>query len=572
MKWRALLQNQWFQLCLLVAMLSGAATIYNAVKSTPPSGTASRPSPSSTPPPLPPIHKIRPKKTGQWILDASGARDSDSKDIQVVAASLTDGDLVTVRPGTYTGNCEIAVNARFVGPAPDKGVASIRSVDPKRVGMSISGKKVSLENLSLNREAVDDAPAVRISSDSQVEMTACATSTKSRFAVLVTENASFTAQASQFSAVGVSVCLKYEGNAHGSVSRCTFSGGEWGLEGLTTGQIEASNCTFEKIGSPDGQGSIVAVVGGRASAKLDTCQFTDNTVAVYASEGASLTLIGSTFRNNGVNDGAANKSTGLVCVKNKAKAVLQNDTFDNNKQGLIAVKAGSLTLTHVMMNHTGLIVQNAALRPFCQSIAANDQDTIVVATDCTIDDSRAWGIAVGGGAHFKMEGGSVGQALNSWLYLGRDGRATAEFDHVQFTAAGNTGLYVCAGSSLTLRHCQISDVANAGLLVRDRGTEALISDTTIKDCKGVGIFAQLEGTISAGGCTIEENARGIQAGNSEDDPAKSAAIALTDCTVRGNSIFGLGTWQRGTIKMRGGFLGNNTKDSEESSGGEIHVD
>src|ERR1700719_1241098 len=154
MKWRALLQNQWFQLCLLVAVLSGGTTIYNAVKVTPPSGTASRPSPTP-----PPIHKIKPKKTGQWILDASGARDSDSKDIQVVAASLTDGDVVTVRPGTYTGNCEITASARFVGPAPDTGVATIRCVEPKRAGMSISGKRVSLENLSINLDIAGTASA-----------------------------------------------------------------------------------------------------------------------------------------------------------------------------------------------------------------------------------------------------------------------------------------------------------------------------------------------------------------------------------------------------------------------------
>ena len=29
MNWRALLQNQWFQLCLLVAVLSGGVMIYN---------------------------------------------------------------------------------------------------------------------------------------------------------------------------------------------------------------------------------------------------------------------------------------------------------------------------------------------------------------------------------------------------------------------------------------------------------------------------------------------------------------------------------------------------------------
>ena len=32
MNWRALLQNQWFQLCLLVAALSGGVMIYNVAQ------------------------------------------------------------------------------------------------------------------------------------------------------------------------------------------------------------------------------------------------------------------------------------------------------------------------------------------------------------------------------------------------------------------------------------------------------------------------------------------------------------------------------------------------------------
>src|ERR1700674_3136592 len=113
MNWRALLQNQWFQLCLLVALLSGGTTIYNLTRSNPnPNNdtlnSRSTPNPTSAPKPPPPriVKKLTPKKRGQWILDASGSRDADGNDIEAVAASLAEGDVVTVRPGTYTGSCE----------------------------------------------------------------------------------------------------------------------------------------------------------------------------------------------------------------------------------------------------------------------------------------------------------------------------------------------------------------------------------------------------------------------------------------------------------------------------------
>lgn len=381
MKWRALLKNQWFQLCLLVAMLSGAATIYNAVKSTPSSGTASRPSPTP-----PSIHKIRPKKPGQWILDASGARDSDGKDIQVVAANLTDDDLVTVRPGTYTGNCEIAASARLVGPASDSGVATIRSVDPKHTGMSISGKKVSLENLSIKFEATGDDPAVRIGGDAQVEMTNCSISTQSKVGVFVRENASLTA------------------------------------------------------------------------------------------------------------------------------------------------------------------------------------------TNCTIDNSHSYGIAISGEAHLKLIKSVISKSGKSGLYsFGENGAAPrSELDHVQFIGGQDDAIIARAGSQLTVQHCQMSDCAKAALHAGDRGTDITVTNTTIKNCKGAALVAQTEATISAAGCIIEENSWGAQAGV-RDESGTGGAIALTDCTVRGNTIFGLGACQGGTITMRGGSLGHNGEDTQQETGGEVHV-
>ena len=150
MNWRALLQNQWFQLCLLVAALSGGVMIYNIAQK-PGSDIVSG---NGTPTPGPSasasvsrraITKIKPKKRGQWVVDSSGARDADSGDIETVAASLSDGDVVNLRPGTYTGNCEVNVSAHFVGPPSGKGVATIRGVDAQRAGITISGKKLRLK-------------------------------------------------------------------------------------------------------------------------------------------------------------------------------------------------------------------------------------------------------------------------------------------------------------------------------------------------------------------------------------------------------------------------------------------
>ena len=545
MKWRALLRNQWFQLCLLVALLSGATTIYNTVnvKSTSSSGAASRP--SSTPPP---VRKISPKKPGQWILDASGARDSDSKDIQIVAASLTEGDLVTVRPGTYTGSCEIAVSARFVGPAPGTGIATIRCVEPKRAGMSISGKKVSLENLSINLD--------------------CSTSTQAKFGVYVHENASLTAENSHFQASGKGCCLKYEGTSRGSLGHCTFSGGQWGLEVNDAAQIEASNCAFQKLGLANGNGNTVSIMGEHASAKLDTCEFTENTATVFADKGATLTVIGCTFRNNGITDDAENVNTGLVCVRNKAKAFLRVDNFDNNKQGVVATMAGNVTLQNARMHQTGLVTANQKIAWYSNAVAASGEGTTMIVDDCYIADSPSAGFLISSGAHLKAAKTVVSNSGKVGLQLGvhDSARSSADLDSVQFIDSPGNGAMAEVGSQLTMRGCRVSDIGHNGIAANDQGTRVNMSETWVKNCQECGLMAISGATISVTGGTIESNKWGAQAGL-PNDPAKSGTILLTGCAVQGNTL-GLAACQGATLTMKGGTLEKNRSDTT----GEVRVE
>ena len=567
MNWRALLRNQWFQLCLLTALLSGATTIYNTVnvKSTAPSGTASRPSP-------PPVRKISPKKRGQWILDASGARDSDGKDIQVVAASLTEGDVVTVRPGTYTGSCEIAVSARFVGPTPDIGVATIRSVEPKRAVMSISGKKVSLENLSINLDVADNAAVIRIVGDSQVEMKGCSTSTQGTFGVFVHENASLTAENSHFRAGDAGSCLRYDGAAHGSLSRCTFSEGRWGLAAKSAAQIQASNCVFQKMRPADGHGSMVDVSGEHASIKLDTCQFTDNTTNIFADAGATLTITGSTFQNNGVTGDDDSVTIGLIAVENKANALLRDDTFDNNKQGVVAIKAGNVTLQDVRMHQTGLVTANQKIAWYSNAVAASGNGTTMIVTDCYIADSPDAGFMISGGAHLKATKSIVSNSGKLGFQLGIHDSASssADLDDVQFIGSPGNGVMAEVGSQLTMQGCRVADIGHDGIVAIGQGTRVNLAKTWVKNCQECGLMALSGGTISVTGGTVEGNKWGAQAGMGTD-PSKGGTIALANCTVQDNGL-GLAACAGATLTMKGGTLEKNHSNTKQDAGGEVRVE
>ena len=494
MNWRALLQNQWFQLCLLVAVLSGGVMIYNVAQK--PGSDIVGGNGTPTPGPAPSasvsrraITKLKPKKRGQWILDSSGARDADSGDIETVAASLSDGDVVNLRPGTYTGNCEVNVSARFVGPASGKGVATIRAVDAQRAGLTISGRKVGFENVSLSFEAAGDSPAVQISREAAVEMTNCAMTTQSKFGILVSESASLTAQGTQFRAVNAGCCLKYEGTAQGTLNHCGFLAGRWGMEVINAAQVQGSNCTFQQIGLVNGVGLTLGVVGGRASLTLDACQFDGNTATIMADEGGTLHLTGSTFRNNGVTGEGENSSMGMICAQHGSRVSLKDNVFEDNRQGLVALGGSSLLLERAQMRRTRLVTENQKLKSYCNAVGANDQGTTVNVMGCTISDSLNDAFNVSGGANLRMVETTITNSNLSALTVGFANTAAAQavLNNVRINGAHGDAIFVRNGSQLDMQSCQVANSDFVGVEVQDNGSQAKITDSTITGCKVMGI-------------------------------------------------------------------------------------
>jgi Right handed beta helix region len=577
MNWRALLQNQWFQLCLLVAALSGGVMIYNIAQKPGSDIVGGNGTPMPGPSPSASVSrqaitKIKAKKRGQWIVDSSGARDADSGDIETVAASLSDGDVVNLRAGTYTGNFEVNVSARFVGPASGKGVATIRGVDAQRAGLTISGKKVGFENVSLSFEAAGDSPAVQISREAAVEMTNCAMTTQSKFGILVSESASLTAQGTQFRAVNAGCCLKYQGTAQGTLNHCSFLAGRWGLEVINAAQVQGSSCSFQQIGLVNGLGLTLGVVG-RASLTLDACQFDGNTATIMADEGGTLHLTGSTFRNNGVTGEGENTSWGMICAQHGSRVSLKDNVFEDNRQGLVALSGSSLLLERAQMRQTGLVTENQKLKSYCNAVGANDQGTTVTVMGSTISDSLNDAFNVSGGANLKMVETTITNSNLSALSLGFANTAAAQavLNNVRVNGAHGDAIFVRSGSQLDMQSCQVANSDVVGVEVQDSGSQGKITNSTITGCKSMGLDANLGATITASGCTMEATTRGAQAGL-PNDPQKRGSVFLTNCTVRGNSVFGVGACRGALLVMKGGFLGGNKQNTWHESGGTVRLE
>src|SRR5580704_2827109 len=130
MNWQVILRNQWFQLCLVAALCSAGAGIFDlATISSPPIPTPSpTPYPSPSKPRSPaPLAQLHPKTPGHWIVDPSGAADADSGNLQQVVASAAQGDTVTIRPGRYEARLGIDKDLTLVGEGTSPAIPLIFS-------------------------------------------------------------------------------------------------------------------------------------------------------------------------------------------------------------------------------------------------------------------------------------------------------------------------------------------------------------------------------------------------------------------------------------------------------------
>jgi len=192
---------------------------------------------------------------------------------------------------------------------------------------------------------------------------------------------------------------------------------------------------------------------------------------------------------------------------------------------------------------------------------------------CTISDSLNDAFNVSGGANLKMVETTITDSNLCALTLGFANTAAAQavLNNVRINGAHGDAIFVNSGSQLDMQSCQIANSDFVGVEVQGNGSQGKIANSTITGCKSIGLDANLDATIVASGCTMEATTRGAQAGL-PNDPQKKGSVFLTDCTVRGNSVFGVGACRDAMLVMKGGFLGGNKQNTWHESGGTVRLE
>ncbi len=578
MNWQVLLRNQWFQLCLAAALCSAGAGIFDLAtvpaKNSQPVPAPSpaqyiTPRPSANPSPV--FVLLHAKKAGHWIVDASGATDSDSSNLNQVVESAANGDAITLRPGRYEARLLINKDLAFAGEGAAPANAQLFLNRDQSNVVHIEAGHVTFSNLQIEQDFNTSYSALDCEMHAHVELTNCLVTSKSAYCVSVGNDAQLDARDSAFSSSEIGCGIIYSGRAHGAVTRSHVFGNKFGLEVQNQSHVSVDSCTFQYNGDQNGYGTVTNVDGSGATLEVVRSDFLQNSAGIYAQESGSLTMTGCTLENNGLSLEAPHVTGGLICIETAAQATLSGLVCKFNKQGISVLAAGKAQLNNVNLSDTGIVTNNAQYIAFCSTIYVNGDGTTVSISKSAISDAVYNGVVVFNGAKAVVENSSISNSKFNGFVFGSDDGTPGYGTVTDCTAFGNhvSGVFVQSKSSVEIIGGEISNNFNAGFEVLGSGTVATLNNLYVRNHPISGMMAYSGGMITAKHCTIEKNQFGVQAGLPDRGRESGGTIYLESCVVQNNSGYGAISCAGSVINLAGNRFQNGRSDYLRESGGVI---
>jgi hypothetical protein len=576
MNWPGLLRNQWFQLCLVAALCSAGAGIFDLATNSgiPPPPPPPSPTPQPTAVPTPMFTKLHAKKPAHWLVDASGAADADSGDLAQVLNSIDKGDTVTIRPGKYEAALVIQVDVALVGEGNLSTYPEIFFGGDTYNVINCQAGHLSLSNLRIEQNSTAQPASLYCGNQSQVVMNNCFVTSRGLHNVSVEDDARLDARDCRFKSSEIGFGLVYLGRSQGTVTHCTILGNKWGLDILNQARVTVDNCTFQENGTQKGEGFAICVSGGGAIANVQSSHFLGNSgSAAYTDEGGNLTMTGCNLENNGITLEGDHVTAGLVCVQTGAKATVANSVCKSNKQGIAVLAAGKLQLTDVSLSMTGIDTGNTQYGLFCNTIFLQGEGTTASISGCTISDSENNGLIVMSGAKAIVNSCSVNNSRLHGMVFGGDDGTPGYGTVIDTKELGNhvDGIFLQSRSAVEVNAGEISNNQGNGVEVNGTGSRASLAKVSVLGQGGAGLMAYSGGSITGKESFIEKNRFGIQAGLPGNDPATGGTINLQSSHVQYNSDYGASSYIGSTITLlRNTF--KNGKDRDYFNGGGTFTD
>ena len=587
----ALVRNQWVIVCSLVGLVALCTTVVDVFTGKFGSSTVTQnQNNNQTTNQATPQQQVvsKPKHGRQWVLDSTGAGDSDAKDFVQILNGLQDGDTIEVRAGSYDGPLTLAKSVVVTGDTDQKTGARASIHYSGGNGCAITGGQVTLQNFDFSETSEGGS----VGSQSVVQIKNCNLVSRGSHCVGALENAQLTLQDSSLRTLGKGYGCYVKGNAKATIERCTFEENLGCVQCTEAGSVVINDSKFQN-NITSSKDAFLVLLSGTGSAEVNRCTFTENTTAVADAQGR-MTLTNCRFEKN--REGYWKY---IAVADASGKLTLTGCEFVSNPRAVVASNGAQLTVDGCKFQSSGQIPQVTDARAYFANLLVMGQGSLATVTNTTFTDVQFEGVLVADQAQARLkdvtiQGGQYGINLGVTTSTLTKG-GFAELENVTLSGqigqpvrmtrasylkllnchidgdAWDSSIYVYSGSSVEMTGCDIKGGKGNGLEAIGQDSQVHAERCQFLSFQGSGVLARDQAKIVLSGCTLEQNAVGAQAGGEADGASQGGTITLENCTIRSNRTYGVSAINRGYVGLTATTFDNQPTQTFKDTSGSVQV-
>jgi hypothetical protein len=411
--------------------------------------------------------------------------------------------------------------------------------------LSVQAKDVTVSDVQFICNGIGELPAVAVADGASLEMDGCKIQSGSKLGVALKGNATIKAVGSAFTSTDGTALRLNGGQAN--LTQCSFVDSFIGLAAGNGANAELHSCAFERDGGNDTNGAIIVAIGAKTNMTADDCHFTNNYAGLGTNDGALLTITNSIFKNN-IQSARTSNATGLILVRTRARAKLEGDSFEGNREGVLVREGGSAELQKCQFNGNGGR-QARDLIPAYLPLSIIGQNSSASVLNTVFMSSTFYAVNVAAGATLNLEDSEVSASGSVGLVVGeRAAPAHAEIKRSHFLGNGS-GIGIFAGSSATVDDSECRE-NREGMIVLDPQTEVKLNKVKLLTNREFGLYVHTGAKVTAIDCDIQDNNKGVQSGTARKTSDR-ASLTLENCRFGRNRTFAAGAYTQSELIVNG---------------------
>jgi hypothetical protein len=504
-----------------------------------------KPTTSPTPPPPAEVLKI-----------------TSSQDLAAEIAKAKPGSTIQLAAGTYRSGFIIDRPLHLIGDSTGGPVI----IESNNLGsLQINAADVILENLRFTGQPGGNFALLKVLDKAVLDLRQCVFDTAGKFGVGAVATGKFSADRCTFSTASSGTGIQLENDSRSELTDCLLKNNRWGCTIRESAQCKVVRCHFEQNGLPNQSGYSLGGTGAKTYALVEQCTFTANPRGVIANEGSHIILKGCVFKNNGVDDEPGHTTFGTVNANGGGQLLINDGTFDANKQGVIVQTGGSVKMENCNLTNNGLRTA-PTLAFYASTISAENEGSKVSLFKTNIRQAQQSGLNIVTGASVEMEDCEVSGALRHGLGIGAGDQLHGEATVVNCRFLNNKfdGVNIAPDSLVKISRSSLSRNGRNGIHVTGNNAAVSAEDCDLSSNASCGIFARESAFAVISGSTLAANLYGAQTG--EAKVKKGAILALKSCKITDSKSFGAGAFGEGTLDLIDTSFARNKKDHYKGGG------